>query len=1093
MQVKESWLCGYLPKALLAGLALMYARFVVAVESVTSEEMAGGVSWSYVSGNGETLLVGKWDVVLVDGAGRSDNFYWYPDEVATGFGFDKDIAAAIPANTVGAVSIPQSLGGFPVSTIGRHAFNACSNITSIVIPASVKHIAAGAFNGCSKLGEILVATGNESYKTVNGLLLTADGSRLVAAPKTLKTANIPSSVKRIDDFAFFGCSDLASVTIHEGVVSIGCKAFFGCSSLGNVVLPSSFTEFGELAQTHGEWSVDYEYDEPEYSWRWGQWDEYYESRQDAAWEAFANCRSLKAITVAGGNASFKSVGGILYTADGETLVCCPGGIGAVEIGGLTAKIAACAFSGCLSLDRVTIGKSVEELGVCAFLGCASLIDVTFAPRESRIVCGDGAFAWCTALERVALPPTVVGDRMFHSSSSGGKGGDDEPDAPVCAIPAVMFCHCHNLKEAELPAQVAEIGSHAFQSCWALESIVLPESLDYIDFGAFAFCERLRTVTFQGDVSPSGLSDEEFRADVFCRTPYLESLTPFGLEIENGVLVGFSGCCPEELTIPSGVTEIGDSAFDYDENVSVLGLKKLTFPVGLKRVGKWAFFWAGLEEVKLPEGVTELGEGAFLSCTNMVSLSLPQSLTALSPSAFRNCGSLREIVIPKSVSEFGERALAYCVGLEKLVFKGNAPKCGENAFLEVNPSCIVYVSKGSSGWGVPIPGVWNELRIEYTADGGTTPVKPTPTPTPTPTPEPVVVPELYEEVDGAASALASVYDGYLYNKESGALAGTIQVKVGKPNAKTGLASVKATVVVGGAKKSLKAEEKGKAAVAGNGPTTVVLAGGEPCEVTLGAEGLSGFYGAYAIDGSRNFFTSKDKSEANAANDVIAQWIGVVNVVWDGGVASVSIAKKGKVKASVTLANGTKAAANTQLLIGDEWLCVPVVVTKKANIAFTLWLPRDSGAAVVEGLPNGADAGKAGALKSGAAFKFDASALAAALGDATYAAQLPDGLSVEQDGKKWVVAGGAKAGKVQLARGAASPADIDWAKAGANPSALKLTYKAKSGTFNGTFKAYVLANGKPKATTVNVSGILIGDKGYGMLSVKKPSIGLTFEIK
>ena len=54
---------------------------------------------------------------------------------------------------------------------------------------------------------------------------------------------------------------------------------------------------------------------------------------------------------------------------------------------------------------------------------------------------------------------------------------------------------------------------------------------------------------------------------------------------------------------------------------------------------------------------------------------------------------------------------------------------------------------------------------------------------------------------------------------------------------------------------------------------------------------------------------------------------------------------------------------------------------------------------------------------------------------------------------------------------------------NPSALKLTYKAKDGTFKGTFKAYSEVNGKPKATTVKVTGVLIDGIGYGTATIKK----------
>ena len=334
-------------------------------------------------------------------------------------------------------------------------------------------------------------------------------------------------------------------------------------------------------------------------------------------------------------------------------------------------------------------------------------------------------------------------------------------------------------------------------------------------------------------------------------------------------------------------------------------------------------------------------------------------------------------------------------------------------------------------------------------------------------------ELYEAVDGAVpTAAASVYDGYLVDAK-GNVAGSIQVKVGKP--KAGLASVKATVVVGVTKSSLKGADNGKAAIAANGPTTMRLVGGESCEVTLGAEGLSGSYGPYQIDGARNFFTSKDKGEQGAANGILEKWIGPVNVVWSGGNASVSIGKKGKAKATVLLADGTKAMANAQLLVGEEWLCVPVVVTKKMNLAFTLWLPRNGGAAVVDGLSGDVVVGKPGALKAGAKFGIDAEAFSARWGQRALP-YLPDGMAVTQSGAKWTLP---KAGKVQKAK----DGTIDSSKLGENPSGLKLTYKAKDGSFKGSFKVYADNGGKLKATTMNVAGIVVNGVGYGTATIKK----------
>ena len=335
------------------------------------------------------------------------------------------------------------------------------------------------------------------------------------------------------------------------------------------------------------------------------------------------------------------------------------------------------------------------------------------------------------------------------------------------------------------------------------------------------------------------------------------------------------------------------------------------------------------------------------------------------------------------------------------------------------------------------------------------------------------PVLFDDVDGAApTAAASEYNGYLYDEKSGAMKGTIQVKVGKPGKKDGKATIKATVVIGTKKVTLKGADKGKTVLSANGPTELELVGGEECEIALGAEWLSGYYGAYTIDGARNFFTSKDKSELAAANGILARWQGSFMVIWDGGTLSVSIAAKGKVKVSGTLANGTKVTANTVLLVGEEWSCVSVAA-QKANLAFVLWLSHDGQTIEAEGLGGDVHVGLPGTLASDATFQIDAKEFAAVFGQ-TMLPYFPNGVAVTQKGTKWTLP---KAGKVAYKNGA-----VDETKLGENPCGLKLTYKAKDGTFKGSFKVYTEVKGKPKATTVNVTGFMLKGTGYGTATVK-----------
>ena len=90
-----------------------------------------------------------------------------------------------------------------------------------------------------------------------------------------------------------------------------------------------------------------------------------------------------------------------------------------------------------------------------------------------------------------------------------------------------------------------------------------------------------------------------------------------------------------------------------------------------------------------------------------------------------------------------------------------------------------------------------------------------------------------------------------------------------------------------------------------------------------------------------------------------------------------------------------------------------------------------------------------------------------------------------GAKWTLP---KAGKVAYLRGTT---DVDEAKLLENPSALKLTYTAKTGAFKGSFKAYADVGGKPKGTTVKVTGVLVNGVGYGTATVKGDSAAVTVE--
>ena len=329
------------------------------------------------------------------------------------------------------------------------------------------------------------------------------------------------------------------------------------------------------------------------------------------------------------------------------------------------------------------------------------------------------------------------------------------------------------------------------------------------------------------------------------------------------------------------------------------------------------------------------------------------------------------------------------------------------------------------------------------------------------------------------ATAQVWDGWI-TAADGTLVGVLQVKTGKAAKKTGLSKVVASIALAGAKKQT-------IAMSAISPQTRVSAGvsasGEELRVEFGQSRLVGTCGAFNVTGSLNRFAVKDSGAKATAGDALEKWIGPVNIAWPGAdgwdVLTVSIAKKGKVKVAGTVAGDVKLAGTAQVVQGDTWSAVPVVIAKKQPMAFTLWLGGDGATVELddEMARRGAIAGKCGVLENGAAFSLDADALAAKLGDATYSKYLPVGTSVVQSGSKWIVP---KAGKLVVSK---KSGEIDDAKAGDNPAALKLTYAAKTGAFKGSFKAYVEANGKPKALAAKIAGVMIDGMAYGTAVIKK----------
>lgn len=145
------------------------------------------------------------------------------------------------------VILPETIGGMKVTAIGPNAFKGLP-VTELVIPAHVTDIDPQAFQGAAKLSRLRVDGRNEHFASVEGVLYNKDMTMLVCYPQGRQAASftVPETVVVIADRAFEDCSYLRSITLKEGLETIGRYAF-ARTSLMEVALPDSVKNLGECA------------------------------------------------------------------------------------------------------------------------------------------------------------------------------------------------------------------------------------------------------------------------------------------------------------------------------------------------------------------------------------------------------------------------------------------------------------------------------------------------------------------------------------------------------------------------------------------------------------------------------------------------------------------------------------------------------------------------------------------------------------------------------------------------------------------------------------------------------------------------------
>lgn len=296
------------------------------------------------------------------------------------------------------------------------------------------------------------------------------------------------------------------------------------------------------------------------------------------------------------------------------------------------------------LQRVEIGEGVTAIMPYSLQWCSSLSSITIPNGITSI--GSYAFAMCSALKHVALPAAID---------------------TALTIDGYAFNNCYSIENMSIPEGTLDIGNNAFNGCYNLVSISLPNSLEGLGVEAFKQCHSLKTIYLPGSIVEIG--DNMFE---YCIS--LENVT-FGEGLTHIGAYAFSHCSSlERIDIPEGMVRINEYAFQY-----CTALKTVNLPESLTSIMQYVFYsCTSLSRITLPGALVNPATQTFMDCSSLTEVVLSEGIVGVANEVFKNCTALKRVVVPTSFTFVGPYAFQNCRSLSEFDLS-NVKSMGDGAF------------------------------------------------------------------------------------------------------------------------------------------------------------------------------------------------------------------------------------------------------------------------------------------------------------------------------------------------------------------------------------------------------------------------------